>query len=122
MRGETYSETKDQLSTAEFDKVGRQYSSSKLNALVVLESVAWARESVISHLRIRLTRALKQNYPGAVKANQRKMDVANRIFATDFRLVKRPCDGPNATSSARGEERSTIAGRCLRVSLGPTQK
>ena len=38
MRGETFSETKDQLSTATFDKVGRLYSSSILNAFVVLAS------------------------------------------------------------------------------------
>jgi hypothetical protein len=38
MRGETFSETKDQLSRATIDKVGRLYSSSFLNAVVVRAS------------------------------------------------------------------------------------
>jgi hypothetical protein len=49
MRGETFSETKDQLSTATFDKVGRLYSLSNSNACVVLRDHSWASENFIAH-------------------------------------------------------------------------
>ena len=67
-------------------------------------------------------RALKQNCPGLVKANQRKMDARRELFDADEDAIERSCAVRNAIARFTSMSHSSASKFDSAVTLGPAQK
>ena len=122
MRGETFSETKDQLSTATFDKVGRLYSLSNLNACVVLRDHSWACEISIAH-SLRVTDArIETKLSQARQGESAKNGLSKEVFDADEDVIERLCANKKGSARTASTTRLPAGKFASSVSLGPTQK
>jgi hypothetical protein len=69
-----------------------------------------------------LMRALKQNHPGLVKANQRKIDVRRKEFDAHRDAIEHFCAISSALASSAVTSPSAAGEFDSAMPLGPTQK